>query len=487
MLLRAAIYARISQTDPEVDAIGDQVQRCTALAERESYTIVAEFSDDGISGWSGKNRPGFLGLTDAIRTESFDVVLAVAEDRFTRSAQEKLGFAADCASRGVTWHTLSGGKVDPSTKEGRLFGTITGGIAEYESALRSDRVAASVQRRLAEGKDLGGRRAFGFEGRRTPTVKEDEAELVRLGHQMILDGASVYAVAKAWDDSGLKPTGKAARWRTQTVRSILIRPRNAGRLVVKGVDYGTPLPRLVSDEEHEEVVAILTDPSRAPRRGPKPERWSASGLVRCGTCGSYLGQTGLRNGKRAFRCAGEGRGTEGVHGTMNAEALERQLAETALMRALTMASEGAPVDAPRAEITAARALLAEKRRQRSLAQEFLLEPGADVSEFRQKIGALGSEIELAQASLDALLLSNEADAARSVASRFIEEHEGFTIMRGLSAWPEWWDMWSELAIPDRQRLLRGLFRSIELLPRDEALAGTTGPFRLRLDGVSYTG
>ncbi|WP_396427144.1 recombinase family protein [Leifsonia sp. 1010] len=57
-MTRAAIYARISQTHPNVEARLDQEKRCRVLAERGGYEIVAVRADDGISGFTDNTRPG---------------------------------------------------------------------------------------------------------------------------------------------------------------------------------------------------------------------------------------------------------------------------------------------------------------------------------------------------------------------------------------------------------------------------------------------
>jgi site-specific DNA recombinase len=475
--MRAAIYARISQADPKVDAIADQKRRCRELASREGYDVIAEYADDGISGWSGKHRPGFLELTDGIRADRFDVVLAVAEDRFTRSAQEKIGFQVECAGHAVKWHTLSSGLNDPSTAEGRLLGTVTGGIAEYESSLRSNRVAASVMRRLAEGKDLGGARPFGYEADRI-TVREGEAVLVRAGCRMIQGGATVWAVAKAWDESGVQPPRASTKWRTQTVRSILMRPRNAGILEVRGQRYPTSrIQAIVSEEEHEAVVAILANPSRLPRRGPKPTRTSATGLVRCAVCGSYLQQTAARGGVRAMRCAREGRIVEGRHPSMTVEAIETQLAERALVAVLNRVRSGDEVNAGRGEVPALRLRIAEVVRQRDVQQELAAAPGANVAMAVKEIARLGEAIRTADRELDAALSADTGTAALDLARLFFVKQEGVEFVYGSMAREPWLDFWTGLSIDQRQQLLRALFHTIELLPHRPGNA-----LRLRFNG-----
>src|SRR3982751_4504776 len=96
MPLRAALYARISIDDKKTPAIKNQLSTLRALAAAEGYSVVAELYDEGISAYRGKLRPGFVELLKGVNAKAFDVVLAVAEDRFTRSSEEKFGFMSYC-------------------------------------------------------------------------------------------------------------------------------------------------------------------------------------------------------------------------------------------------------------------------------------------------------------------------------------------------------------------------------------------------------
>jgi len=74
--MRAAVYARVSNDDDgKSDSVPVQVAECRAFAAQQGLTVVAEFSDDGISGYARGNRPGFLSLTqDDIELASSDCV-----------------------------------------------------------------------------------------------------------------------------------------------------------------------------------------------------------------------------------------------------------------------------------------------------------------------------------------------------------------------------------------------------------------------------
>ena len=82
--MRAAIYARVSKDEDNSDSVAVQLRACRDLAKQRRLTVVAEHEDDGISGWSTGNRPGFLALMSAVRAGEVDVILFRDIERLAR-------------------------------------------------------------------------------------------------------------------------------------------------------------------------------------------------------------------------------------------------------------------------------------------------------------------------------------------------------------------------------------------------------------------
>ena len=58
--MRAAIYTRISRdTTGEAAGVDRQLRACTELAKQLEWDVVTVFSDNDISAYSGRTRPGF--------------------------------------------------------------------------------------------------------------------------------------------------------------------------------------------------------------------------------------------------------------------------------------------------------------------------------------------------------------------------------------------------------------------------------------------
>ena len=85
MTKRIAIYARVSTNKQTVD---NQLIELRILCERLGYTIVQEYTDNGISGAKSRSdRPALdLLLKDATRRK-FDMVMCWSIDRLGRSLQ----------------------------------------------------------------------------------------------------------------------------------------------------------------------------------------------------------------------------------------------------------------------------------------------------------------------------------------------------------------------------------------------------------------
>jgi DNA invertase Pin-like site-specific DNA recombinase len=79
MTQRAVLYGRVSQDRSEGKSVDDQLAECRAWAHRESWRIVAEHRDDGISASryaNGKARPGWQSVTDLITSGGVDLLVS---------------------------------------------------------------------------------------------------------------------------------------------------------------------------------------------------------------------------------------------------------------------------------------------------------------------------------------------------------------------------------------------------------------------------
>jgi DNA invertase Pin-like site-specific DNA recombinase len=280
-----------------------QEAECRVIAEREGWTVVEVLSDNDISAYSGKPRPGYRRLLDLLGEGAIDVLLAWHPDRFTRYPRELEDFIDAVESAGPMIRTVQAGDWDLSTPAGRQIARIMGAIARGESELKSERLKSNNAQAAQQGKvHGGGTRPYGFESDRV-TIREDEAQRVREGIQHVCRGGKLHSLADRWNHDGLATvTGKP--WRTQTLLRMLTSPRIAGLCQYNGVFYKAVWPALVDRESWESARAAL---SAKPRRygtgtGTPRKYLLTGGPAKCGVCGAGLVARPKDSGKRAYQC-----------------------------------------------------------------------------------------------------------------------------------------------------------------------------------------
>lgn len=399
----AALYCRISEKDDSVDKVDIQERRLREAAATSGYTVAEVFTDDGISAYSGVERPAFLRLLAGVKSGRFGVVMAVAPDRFARRAADMDTLQVLCAQAGTVLHTLTAGVSDPGTPMARAMGQIMGVLGELESATKIERQHARNEEETRKGNPLWGIRPFGWEKDRR-TIRESEAQYIREAYASVLGGATLYSVAKAWNAAGVKTTmagiqrkarGQAEKrvvkgvWTTDNLRQLLLKPSNAGMLERKGVIVSETLPQIVSTEDYELIKAKLSDASRAPERGPKT-RHLLTGILRC-SCGASMRVGTIKSRGYAYevyRCSMNAQVTGGHQyiRTVHADyAVAREVFHWLLEHPEAEETLGGP------ELNALLLEHAEVRRKVQVTQELALMPGADLMHTGRVLMGLNRE------------------------------------------------------------------------------------------------
>lgn len=301
---RSAIYTRIS-SDREGAGLGVTRQEadCRELVERNGWTVLDVYRDNDLSAYSGKPRPDYRRLLDDIRSGAVDVVVTWHTDRLHRSPVELEEYIAACEPRGVPTVTVQAGPLDLATPSGRMVARQLGAVARYEVEHAIERMQRARLQAVTDGRWSGGRRPYGYEADGV-TVREAEAEVVREAYRLVLAGSSLRSIAAEFNRRGLlTSTGRA--FRQDTIRSLLLRPRNAGLMQHRGRVAGPAnWPGLVSEDEWRAVCRVLTDPGRRTQI-TSARRWLLSGLARCGVCDGTLVVTLLaskRTNVAAYTC-----------------------------------------------------------------------------------------------------------------------------------------------------------------------------------------
>ena len=126
---RAALYLRVSTDGQTVD---NQRLALEAVCEQRGWQITQVYSDNGVSGFKGRQqRPGLDALLKDAARGRFDVVMAWALDRLGRSLLDLLDTLGELEAAGIAL-VLHRQAIVTATSAGRMFFQVTGAFAEFE-------------------------------------------------------------------------------------------------------------------------------------------------------------------------------------------------------------------------------------------------------------------------------------------------------------------------------------------------------------------
>ena len=311
--MRVAIYARVS-TDAQ-EARGTIGSQLTLLRERvatEGHELVAEYTDDGLSG-ARLDRPGLDALRDAAEAGQIEGVWCLSADRLARMYAYQVIVLDELSRHGVTvrFHDTPQIEDDP---QARLLTQVQGVIAEYERAKIAERYRRGKLWRARVGEVIAWKVPYGY--RRIPRVGERPAHLEVFEHEAavvrrifddyVRKDISMRQIAKGLNRDGIRsPTGRAV-WSVSTIGRILRNEAYIGRVYYNRTEtvpqrrhagktrqvqrprdqwIAIAVPAILDETLFEAAQRVSRDNSRWNPRRAEPGHWLLRGLVKCGHCG----------------------------------------------------------------------------------------------------------------------------------------------------------------------------------------------------------
>ncbi|MDW5610014.1 recombinase family protein [Mycolicibacterium sp. D5.8-2] len=303
--MKTAIYLRQSlDRDENKLAVDRQRTACMKLCKDKGWTDTVEYVDNNKSATSGR-RPGYQQMLADIRSGAVEAVVAYDSDRLQRQPIELEEFITLCTEKHNVKLATVGGDFDLSTEAGQYYARLEAARAKREVQRKSARQKVANRQRAESGKAWQ-QRTFGYDG---DTIVPAEAEAIRKATHAILNGATLWSIAKEWNTAGLT-TAKGFQWEGAKVRALLMRPSLAG-LVTHDVKaaraearrHGQPVylagvidgaqgswKPILDRDTWEAVCKLLSDPKRFTGRS-MGRKHLLSGIAWCGECGRHMGTT----------------------------------------------------------------------------------------------------------------------------------------------------------------------------------------------------
>lgn len=305
---QAAIYARISK-DREGAGLGveRQINDCKALCERNGWDIAHVITDNDISAYSGKPRPGYNQLLQLIADRHIDVVVVWHADRLHRRNSE-LERYIDVSGNDVATHTVKAGTLDLATPAGRAIARTLGAWASYEVETAQSRTKSAKEQAAVKGKYGGGRKWYGYaldvDGKwRGPNRIDDaEASMLHEARKRYVQGESMTSICR---DLGIT-------MRPENMRRLLLNPHYAGKLTYNGVEYPGDWPPIFTPAEHAELLAARESAARMKYWALNPSgarSYLVTGFLACAYCKQPMIGGGRQHKDtfvRRYRCQTKG-------------------------------------------------------------------------------------------------------------------------------------------------------------------------------------
>lgn len=312
--MKAAIYCRVSSDrQREKSTIQSQKDILPKLAQDNGFKIVKTYVDDGISGETIEERPGFMQLLADAEEKRFDAVFVIDYDRLSR-ASDLAQFAyikAVFKNNGVIVITPFQ-RYDFSNEEDDFISDLMGILAKREKVKIKSRCRRGRLSKWKQGKHAHGLVLYGYRWNPQKLVFEihdPEARVVRLIYDLALQDYGVRQISHELEARGIPKPSEARGlnhrnancfWSNTTILRILHETTYYGdhfkNKVSRVGNKNTPkpesewiriqVPPIITKGEWERVGQMLLKKKRF--GGNQKYQYLLAHLLKCGECGTGM-------------------------------------------------------------------------------------------------------------------------------------------------------------------------------------------------------
>jgi DNA invertase Pin-like site-specific DNA recombinase len=296
--------------DPDLDDEGrgkgnvDQTQRIGVRAQQLGWQVTRIIVENDLVSTDGKVRgvsafkrrktrlpngrvemrtfrPGFRQVLDLLASGEHDGLIALDIDRVLRDPRDLEDLIDVVEEHHIPVESVTGSLRLANDAEVTMARVMVA-MGNKSSRDTRRRVAAARERQARAGEFGGGHRPFGFDEDGV-TLRPAEAAVIADCSVRVVQGASLRSVAAELRRQGVV-TSTGRPFAPDKLRDVLLRPRNAGRLVYQGEEIGdAPWKPIVALDTFRAVQRELQDPGRRTNPGPAT-RWLGSNIFQCGLC-----------------------------------------------------------------------------------------------------------------------------------------------------------------------------------------------------------
>lgn len=260
---KVVFYGRVStEMEAQIAALKNQIIWYQQLAERHpEWTVVTMYEDEGISGRSINNRPGFMKMLTDAKKRKFDLIVTREVSRFARNTVDALVVTRKLKTYGVEVYFVND-DIWTMSGDGELRLTIMASLAQEESRKFSERVRAGIKIAQGKGRYFTGWRPYGYtndSANKTLVVREDEAEVVRRIYAMHAAGIGSTSIAKRLTEERIPNYAGEFQWKEGQVYDILRNPIYKGYKTTNKEHVSDYLSQTIIKHDRSEYVYVKCD------------------------------------------------------------------------------------------------------------------------------------------------------------------------------------------------------------------------------------
>ena len=369
--MRVAAYARVSSaSDDQLNSFAAQNRYYTTLiSDKENWSMVDIYADEGITGTSAEKREDFQRLLADCRRGLIDRVLVKSISRFARNTKECLEAIRELKLLGIGVY-FEKENINTLEEDSEILITMLGAFAQAESESISANVRWGKRQAMREGKTIiQYKRLYAYEKGEDgkPQIIPGQAEVVRSIYDQYLTGASLRMIKERLELKKIPNAVGDSEWTITAIRSILTNEKYCGDVLLqktyisdcisrKVIRNTGQLPMYLVQDHHEGIVERKTfhavqaemarrNAGKSPSRKNAPtgrtsyaSKYALSERLVCGECGTlYRRCTWAKHGKKrvVWRCVSRlNYGTKYCH---NSPTLDEQPLQRSILAAINAA------------------------------------------------------------------------------------------------------------------------------------------------------
>lgn len=300
---RVVIYARYSDHNQREESIAAQLRFCREYCRQRGYIIVAEYTDEALTGRKD-DRPDFQRMIRDAKSGNFDLIVCHKVNRFSRDKYDDAHYKKMLLKVGV--RVVFAAQEVEDSKEGRFMETILVGQAQYESENLAEEVMKGMMENAHKGIFNGGRPPYGYDVKdQQYIINETEAPAIRVMYPMFTEGFGYTRICAALTDRGYRYR-KNKPFTKSILQRLLPNPCYKGtyvfgrRQTINGkriagqaplITIENALPAIVSPELWAAAQERVVDNRKRAAAYKAKRTYMLTGKIICGVCGGhYVGQ-----------------------------------------------------------------------------------------------------------------------------------------------------------------------------------------------------